>query len=93
MPELPTVAESNGFAGYDASTWGGILAPAGTPKEIVAKLNVAINDALKLPDVRTRLSGSGIEIQSGTPEQFASVIKSEVDKWGRIVKEAGIQPE
>jgi tripartite-type tricarboxylate transporter receptor subunit TctC len=93
MPELPTIAESNGFAGYDASTWGGILAPAGTPKEIVSKLNVAINDALKLPDVRTRLSGAGIEIQSGTPEQFASVIKSEVDKWGRIVKEAGIQPE
>ncbi|MEY4295478.1 MAG: hypothetical protein RLY82_1166 [Pseudomonadota bacterium] len=93
MPELPTVAESNGFAGYDASTWGGILAPAGTPKEIVTKLNVAINDALKLPDVRARLSGAGIEIQSGTPEQFASVIKNEVDKWGRIVKEAGIQPE
>jgi tripartite-type tricarboxylate transporter receptor subunit TctC len=93
MPELPAIAESNGFAGYDASTWGGILAPAGTSKEIVSKLNVAINDALKLPDVRTRLSGSGIEIQSGTPEQFANVIKNEVDKWGRIVKEAGIQPE
>ena len=93
MPELPTVAESNGFAGYEATTWGGILAPAGTPKEIVMKLNLAINDALKLPDVRARLSGSGIEIQSGTPEQFGNVIKSEVDKWGRIVKEASIQPE
>jgi tripartite-type tricarboxylate transporter receptor subunit TctC len=93
FPELPTVAESAGFAGYDASTWGGILAPAGTPKEIVAKLNVAINDALKLEDVRTRLIGAGIEIQSGTPERFGEVIKSEVDKWGRIVKEAGIQPE
>lgn len=93
MPALPAVAESSGFAGYEATTWGGILAPAGTPKEIVAKLNAAINDALKLPDVRTRLSGAGIEIQSGTPEQFGNVIKSEVDKWGRIVKEAGIQPE
>jgi tripartite-type tricarboxylate transporter receptor subunit TctC len=93
MPELPTVAESTGFAGYDASTWGGILAPAGTPQAVVMKLNAAINDALKLPDVRTRLSGAGIEIQSGTPEQFGNVIKSEVDKWGRIVKEAGIQPE
>ncbi len=95
FPELPTIAESGGavFAGYDASTWGGILAPAGTPKEIVSKLNGAINDALKLDDVRTRLQGAGIEIQSGSPERFADVIKSEVDKWGKIVKEAGIQPE
>ncbi len=92
FPELPTIAES-GFAGYDASTWGGILAPAGTPKDVVAKLNLAINDALKLEDVRTRLIGAGIEIQSGTPERFGDVIKNEVDKWGRIVKEAGIQPE
>jgi tripartite-type tricarboxylate transporter receptor subunit TctC len=92
FPELPTVAES-GFPGYDASTWGGILAPAGTPKDVVAKLNGAINDALKLEDVRTRLIGAGIEIQSGTPERFGDVIKNEVDKWGRIVKEAGIQPE
>ena len=57
------------------------------------KLNLAINDALKLDDVSTRLSGAGIEIQSGTPEQFGNVIKSEVDKWGRITKEAGIVPE
>jgi tripartite-type tricarboxylate transporter receptor subunit TctC len=93
MPELPAVAESAGFAGYEATTWGGILAPAGTPKDIVIKLNVAINDALKLPEVRARLSSAGIEIQSGTPEQFAKVIQNEVDKRGRIVKEAGIQPE
>ncbi len=93
FPDTPTIAESPGFAGYDASTWGGILAPAGTPKDIVTKLNVAINDALKLADVRARLTGAGIEIQSGTPEQFDQVIKSEVDKWGRITKEAGIVPE
>jgi tripartite-type tricarboxylate transporter receptor subunit TctC len=92
MPELPTVAES-GLAGYEASTWGGILAPAGTPKEVVARLNGAINAALKQEDVRARLGGAGIEIQGGTPEQFGSVIKAEVDKWGRIVKLAGIQPE
>ncbi len=92
FPELPTMAES-GFPGYEATTWGGILAPAGTPKEIVNKLNAAINEALKLDDVRTRLTGAGIEIQSGTPEHFAKVIQSEVDKWGRITKEAGILPE
>ena len=93
VPALPTIAETAGFAGYDASTWGGILAPAGTPKDTVAKLNTAINAALKMEDVRTRLTGSGIEIQGGTPEQFGAVIRNEVDKWGRIVKEAGIQPE
>src|SRR5688572_8280530 len=91
MPELPTIAES--LPGYDASTWGGILAPAGTPKDAVAKLNSSINAALKMDDVRSRLMGAGIEIQGGTPEQFAEVIRIEVDKWGRIVKEAGIQPE
>jgi tripartite-type tricarboxylate transporter receptor subunit TctC len=92
VPELPTIAES-GLPGYDASTWGGILAPAGTPKDAVAKLNSSINAALKMDDVRARLTGAGIEIQGGTPEQFASVIKSEIDKWGRIVREAGLQPE
>jgi tripartite-type tricarboxylate transporter receptor subunit TctC len=89
---VPTISES-GLNGYDASTWGGVLAPAGTPKEVVARLNAAINAAFKFEDVRTRLIGAGIEIQGGTPEQFGNVIKAEVDKWGRIVKEAGIQPE
>jgi tripartite-type tricarboxylate transporter receptor subunit TctC len=93
MPELPAVSETPGMAGYDATTWGGILGPAGTPKEAVAKLNGAINAALQLEDVRLRLTGAGIEIQGGTPAQFAAVIQSEVDKWGRVVKEAGIQPE
>ena len=92
FPELPTIAES-GLAGYDASTWGGILAPARTPKGVVDKLNGSINAALKLEDVRTRLMSAGIEIQGGTPAEFGDVIKAEIDKWGRIVKEAGIQPE
>ena len=64
FPDIPTIAES-GLAGYDAATWGGILAPAGTPKEIVAKLNASINVALKMDDVRAKLQGAGIEIQGG----------------------------
>jgi len=92
MPDLPTIAES-GLPGYDASTWGGILAPAGTPKDVVAKLNSSSNAALKMDDVRSRLMGAGIEIQGGTPEQFAAVIRNEIDKWGRVTKAAGIQPE
>jgi tripartite-type tricarboxylate transporter receptor subunit TctC len=93
MPELPAISETPGMAGYDATTWGGILGPAGMPREAVARLNAAINAALQLEDVRSRLTGAGIEIQGGTPEHFGNVIKAEVEKWGRIVKEAGIQPE
>jgi tripartite-type tricarboxylate transporter receptor subunit TctC len=92
MPELPTIAES-GLPGYDASTSGGILAPAGTPKDVVARLNSSINAALKMEDVRKRLMGAGIEIQGGTPQAFAEVIRTEVEKWGRVTKAAGIQPE
>jgi tripartite-type tricarboxylate transporter receptor subunit TctC len=92
FPDLPTVAET-GLRGYDASTWGGILAPAKTPRDVVARLNTTINAALKLDDVRARLIGAGIQIQGGTPEQFAAVIKAEVEKWVRVVKEANIQPE
>jgi tripartite-type tricarboxylate transporter receptor subunit TctC len=91
FPEIPAIAES--LPGYDAATWGGILAPAGTPKEIVAKLNASINAALRMDDVRAKLQGAGIEIQGGTPEQFGNVIKAEVEKWGRIVKAAGIQAD
>jgi tripartite-type tricarboxylate transporter receptor subunit TctC len=91
LPDLPTVADS--LPGYDAATWGGILAPAGTPKEIVAKLNASINAALQMPDVRTKLEANGIEIQGGTPEHFGNVIKAEVEKWGRIIKAAGIKAD
>src|ERR671930_743463 len=74
FPELPTIDES-GLRGYDPRTWGGILAPAGTPKDAVAKLNSSINAALKMDDVRSRLIGAGIEIQGGTPAEFAKVIQ------------------
>ncbi len=91
-PDLPTISEA-ALKGYDASTWGGILAPAGTPKDVVAKLNTAINAALQADDVKAKLIGAGIQIQGGTPDQFAAVIKDEVNKWGKVVKDAGIQPE
>ncbi|MDM0020304.1 Bug family tripartite tricarboxylate transporter substrate binding protein [Variovorax saccharolyticus] len=92
LPDVPT-AEEQGLKGYDANTNGGFLAPAGTPKAIVAKLNAEINAALKLPDVRAKLEAAGIEIQGGTPQEYAALIKSDLAKWGKVVKEAGIQPE
>ena len=92
LPEVPT-ADEQGLKGYDANTNGGFLAPAGTPKEIVAKLNAEINATLKMPDVRAKLEAAGIEIQGGTPQEYAAVIKSDLAKWGKVVKEAGIEPE
>ncbi|MEA2870539.1 MAG: hypothetical protein QOH67_515 [Hyphomicrobiales bacterium] len=89
--DLPPIADT--LPGYDANTWGGILAPAGTPKAIVAKLNAEINAALATEDVRAKLLANSIDIQGGTPERFTDYIKAEVEKWGRITQEAGIKPE
>jgi tripartite-type tricarboxylate transporter receptor subunit TctC len=92
FPDLPTIAEA-ALPGYDASTWGGILAPAKTPRDVVMKLNAAINAALMEQDIRAKLTSAGIQVQGGTPEQFAAVIHSEVEKWGKMVKASGIEPE
>jgi tripartite-type tricarboxylate transporter receptor subunit TctC len=92
LPKLPTIAES-GLAGYDANTWGGILAPAGTPKDVVARLNAEINKALATEDARSKLAAAGIEIQNGSPQRFADYINAEIVKWGKVTVEAGIQPE
>ena len=92
QPKLPTIAEA-ALPGYDANTWGGILAPAGTPKDIVNRLNAEINKALAAEDARAKLSAAGIEIQNGTPQRFADYIKAEIAKWGKVTVEAGIQPE
>lgn len=92
LPDVPT-ADEQGLKGYDANTNGGFLAPAGTPKAIVDKLNAEINTALKLPDVRAKLEAAGVEIQGGTPQEYAAVIKSDLVKWGKVVKAANIQPD
>ena len=92
LPDVPT-ADEQGLKGYDANTNGGFLAPAGTPKAIVAKLNAEINAALKLPDVRAKLEAAGIEIQGGTSQDYATLIKSDLAKWGKVVKDAGIPME
>lgn len=92
LPDVPT-AEEQGLKGYDANTNGGFLAPAGTPKAIVDKLNAEINAALKMPDVRAKLEAAGIEVQGGTPQEYAALIKSDLAKWGKVVKQAGIEAE
>lgn len=92
VPDVPTMIEA-GVAGYETSTWGGILAPAGTPREVVAQLNAEINKALAAPEVRQRLGGAGIEPASGSAEDFAAFLRTEMAKWGKVAQAAGIQPE
>jgi tripartite-type tricarboxylate transporter receptor subunit TctC len=92
LPDVPT-ADEQGLKGYDANTNGGFLAPAGTPRAIVNRLNAEINAALKLPDVRAKLEAAGIEIQGGTPQDYAALIKSDLAKWSKVIKEAGIAAE
>jgi tripartite-type tricarboxylate transporter receptor subunit TctC len=92
LPEVPTVAES-GLPGYETSTWGGLLAPAGTPTATVARLNTEVNRILALPDVRQRFEAAGMEPGGGTPRQFGAFIASETTKWAKVASQAGIQPE
>jgi len=90
MPEVPTVAEA-GVPGYDMVLWFGVLAPAGTPRPVVAKLHGEMAHILKLPDVKDRLVRLGAEPVGSTPEAFDAFIKSEIAKWATVVKGAGLK--
>jgi tripartite-type tricarboxylate transporter receptor subunit TctC len=90
-PDVPTMAEA-GLPGYDFSSWFGVLAPAGTPHDIVVKLNKEIIKALKDPDVEKQLTEQGADLIASTPEEFDSYLKSETTKWGKVIRAAGIQP-
>ncbi|MGE5524549.1 MAG: Bug family tripartite tricarboxylate transporter substrate binding protein [Rhodospirillaceae bacterium] len=91
-PNLPTIAES-GLPGYDVSPWFGVVAPAGVPRDIVTKLNTVIGAGLKSPDVLQRLNTLGYEPIGGTPEQFAATIKSDIAKYGKVIRAAGIKAD
>ena len=88
LADVPTIAES-GFPGFEISTWLGLLAPAGTPKEVVGKLHDEVVRILKLPDVRERIQGLGMEAVCDTPDQFAQYLRSEIAKYAKIVKQSG----
>ena len=87
-PNVPTLAES-GLPGFDVSIWLGVLAPAATPKDIVARLNAEIAKAMADPGMKKQLAGQGIEPMSSTPETFAATIKTDMAKWGKVVKASG----
>jgi tripartite-type tricarboxylate transporter receptor subunit TctC len=90
-PDVPTMAEA-GLPGYDFSSWFGVLAPAGTPHDIVVRLNKEIIKALKDPDVEKQLTEQGADLIASTPEEFDAYLKSETAKWGKVIHAAGIQP-
>jgi tripartite-type tricarboxylate transporter receptor subunit TctC len=90
MPDLPTIAEA-GVPGYEAGAWFGLLAPAGTPKPIVAQLSAESARIIKLPDVSKRVSELGADPVGSTPEQFAELIKTEIAKWAKVIKDANVE--
>jgi tripartite-type tricarboxylate transporter receptor subunit TctC len=92
LPSLPTIAEA-GVPDYESSTWFGPLAPAKTPREIIVRLNVELMKMLQRPDVRARFAAEGIEALGSTPEEFGTYIKSEIERWSRVIKAAGVRSE
>ena len=92
LPDLPTIAEA-GVAGYESSTWTAMAAPARTPQPVIERLNREVNAVLQMPDIQERSAAMGSVITGGTPEWFQDYLKSELAKYGKLVKQAGIKPE
>ena len=93
LPAVPTIEEAGGLPGFEAVSWYGLLAPAGTPEPIVAKLAAETARALKLPEIRSALEGQGATPIGGTPAELAALIAADTVRWGRVVREAGIKVE
>ncbi len=92
LPDVPTMTEA-GVAGFESYNWQGVIVPAGTPRKIIERLNREINTILTQPAARNLITGTGSEVGGGTPEAFGALIRSETEKWGKVVQQAGIQPE
>lgn len=92
LPEVPTFAES-GYSGMEAGLWYGMLAPKGTPRDVINRLNAAISKALQQPDVRERFAASSVEIIGGTPQEFGNYVVSEIKRWGEVARAAKIRIE
>jgi tripartite-type tricarboxylate transporter receptor subunit TctC len=90
-PNLPTVAES--YPGFESGTWFALLAPAGTPREVIARINGAVAKVVQMPDVREKIVAQGGEPLSGTPQQVGAYIRAEVAKWGKVVRASGAKVE
>jgi tripartite-type tricarboxylate transporter receptor subunit TctC len=89
LPELPTVAEA-GLPGFEADNWYGVVTTMKTPRPIIDRLNAEIGRALHAPDVKQLLLSQGLEVRTSTPQEFSAYIRSEFDKWAKVIKDAGI---
>jgi len=92
LPDVPSIAEA-GLPGYEATQWFGLLAPAGTPRPIIDRLYQESSRALRSADMKERMTAEGLEVVGSTPEEFASYIRSETEKWTQVIKAAGIKPQ
>jgi tripartite-type tricarboxylate transporter receptor subunit TctC len=92
LPEVPAIAEA-GVPGYESVQWFGMLLPAGTPRPIIDRLHQELTRALRAPDMKERLNSLGLDAVGSTPEEFAAYIKSETEKWAKVIKTMGIKPE
>jgi tripartite-type tricarboxylate transporter receptor subunit TctC len=92
MPDVPTVAES-GLPGFEASNWFGLMAPAGTPPEIVGRLNAETAKALQDAEVRKKLATLGFELKTSTPQEFTTLLRNETEKWAKVIKTSGVRAE
>jgi tripartite-type tricarboxylate transporter receptor subunit TctC len=92
LPEVPTMTES-GFPGFVSTSWTGLLAPAHTPRAVIDKLNAQINEGLKTPELKAALARVSNEPVGGTPQDFANMIKGDIDKWAPVVKALGLPPQ
>jgi tripartite-type tricarboxylate transporter receptor subunit TctC len=92
LPDVPTVAEA-GLPGFEVTTWYGILAPAGTPRPIIARLNAELVKAMHSPEMKERLAGIGTEPVTNTPEEFAAYIHAEIAKWGDVIRKANLRAD
>jgi tripartite-type tricarboxylate transporter receptor subunit TctC len=90
LPQVPTIDEA-GVPGYEASGWNALLAPKATPRHIITKVNVTVIDSLKAPKVREVVASSGAEAAADTPEALGRFLQSEMNKWGKVIRSAGIK--
>jgi tripartite-type tricarboxylate transporter receptor subunit TctC len=90
MPSLPTIAEA-GIPGFAVDNWTGVLVPAGTPKDVIARLNAGFTKAVAVAETRSKLLDSGIGVASSTPEQFAAFIRQETAKWKKVIEDANVR--
>ena len=93
MPDLPTMSETPALAGFELVAWVAMFAPAGTPPEIVNRLNAELRKALAKPEVRERIAGFAAEVTPGSPEQLGVFVKNQLVSWGKRIRDAGIEPE